>query len=248
MKNPLIIAAACCALAAAWILNDPGVAQTHPDATQPRPVATPSPQATNAAPGAERSITTETETVLGVRVREDRNCTVALSDNVTASGEMFSAYTCTPSQLAVEHPYVHYTDDTLRELSYADAIAAAQLGKRFIHKDREQAYKLLLRATALDGDARHLAWLADAAYGKYRVNGELQVGNAMRQYELAALSSHFGGDSTMSIYLREALLGSGVSQDRLVQLDRRVDELLRIAGNIQRTVYGEVRHGGRPDA
>lgn len=249
MNKLMIIAAICCAVVAAWLLYqsdqpaNPAGASLRPTVTMPA-----SDRGVSTVPETVTTSDAETEVVLGIRVRKDRNCTVQLNDYVTTEGEMFSAYTCTPSRQAEEHPYAQYTDGALRGLSYSDADAAALLGQRLVHKDREQSYKLLLRATALDGDARHLAWLADAAYSRYRVDGELQVDNVMRQYELAALSAHFGGDPSASNYLREELLGSGVSEDQLSQLDQRIDDLLRIASNIQRTVYGEVRHGGQPDA
>ena len=249
MNKLLIIAAICCATVAAWLLQQSGQPATLADASPPPAVTEPTnARGVSLTPETATTSDDETEIVLGLRVRKDRNCTVELNDYVTTDGEMFSAYTCVPSRQSAEHPYAQYTDGALRELSFADADAAAQLGRRLVHKDREQSYTLLLRATALDGDVRHLAWLADAAYGRYRVDGELQVDNVMRQYELAALSAHFGGDPSTSNYLREELLNSGVSQDQLIQLDRRVDDLLRIASNIQRNVYGEVRHGGQPDA
>ena len=94
-----------------------------------------------------------TEVVLGLRVRKDRDCRVELKDYVTTSGEMFSAYSCTPNQPVPPHIYSDYDNATLDVMSYADADAAALLGQRLIHKDTRKSYELLIRATALDGGA-----------------------------------------------------------------------------------------------
>ena len=189
-----------------------------------------------------------TETVLGLRVRKDRNCTVELRDYVTPDGDMFAAYTCTPHAPRPRHPYASYSDETLEVMAYSDAEAASLLGKRLIERDAGRSYEMLIRAAALDNDHGHLAWLADQAFGTIRVDGEPQVENLKRQYELAAVARHLGDISGRTALIRDALLASGASADDFVVLDRRVADLLQSMRDIQRNVYGEITVGGRSDA
>jgi len=182
-----------------------------------------------------------TEIVLGVRVRKDRNCRVELKDYVTTAGEMFSAYSCTPNHPAPPHIYADYDNATLASMAYADADAAALLGKRLIVKDTGRSYQLLIRAAALDGGkVEHIAWLADQAFGAVSINGEPQVANLKHQYELAALATKLGDDPGKTRYLKNKLIEIGIDEDQLGSLDKRADALLQSMRNIQRTVLGEV--------
>jgi hypothetical protein len=189
-----------------------------------------------------------TEIVLGLRVRKDRNCEVELKDYVTPDGDMFSAWSCTPRDAQLPHEYAHYDDATLEVMSWSDADAAALLGKRLIERNSRKSYDLLIRATALDNDFGHLAWLADQAFGMVSVNGAPNIGNLERQYELATVSRKFGDLSGRSEYFRQELIAAGASDARLADLDRRVDELLGRIRVIQSTVLGEITIGGQNDA
>jgi hypothetical protein len=189
------------------------------------------------------------ETVLGVQVREDRRCTVELRDYVTRDGVMFRAYSCTPSQPAAPHPYAHYGDDTLAAMAYADAEAAALLGRRLIGADTPRAFDLLIRAAALDGGSvEHIVWLSDQAFGTLEINGIPQVANMERQYELALLAARLGDAVQEPAFFRNQLVDFGVDTDRLNSLDAEVDALLQSMRDIQRTVLGEVTIGGQSDA
>jgi hypothetical protein len=190
-----------------------------------------------------------TEVVLGLRVRRDRNCRVELKDNVTTEGAMFSAYSCTPINPAPPHIYAEYDNETLATMAYADADAAALLGRRLIDRDVGKSYQLLLRASALaGGKLEHIAWLSDQAFGAVAINGEPQVDNLKRQYELAALAIRLGDVPGRTNYLRNELFRIGVGKDQLKILDMRVDALLRSMRDIQRTVLGEVTIGEQDDA
>ncbi len=182
-----------------------------------------------------------TEIVLGVRVRKDRNCRVELKDYVTTTGEMFSAYSCTPNNPAPPHIYADYDNATLASMAYADADAAALLGHRLIGKDTRQSYQLLIRAAALDGGkVEHIAWLADQAFGAVEINGEPQVANLKQQYELAALAARLGDNPAKARFLRNELKKIGLSEVQLGSLDKRAYALLQSMRNIQLTVLGEV--------
>ncbi|NIS91404.1 MAG: hypothetical protein GTN98_15275 [Woeseiaceae bacterium] len=254
MNKLAIIAVVLLVAAAIWLYDDQQNPAPEPT-DAPQAAAAPRNAPADDAPvlSVDGNVVTEsfddgTEMVLGIRVRKDRNCKVELKDYVTPDGEMFSAYTCTPFEPATPHPYADYTDDTLAELAYADAEAAALLGQRLVGRDRDKSYQLLIRATALDGDTRHLAWLSTMAFPGYRVDGELQVDDVKAQYELEALATRLGKDPALANFLRNELLGAGVDTAQLDLLDSRVDELLDTVRDIQLTVYGEVRYGGQDDA
>lgn len=253
MKKLLLAAAALATAVALFMLGQPGEPTASPAPGTPMTPAPELNQARNVAqPGragdAGHEFDDGTEVVLGIRVRKDRNCTVELRDYVTPDGEMFSAYSCTPNEPGPEHPYAHYTDATLETMAYSDAEAAALLGKRLIERDTGRSYEMLIRATALDGDFGHLAWLADQAFGITAIDGEPQVENLKQQYELAAIASHFGDISGRSAYFRDELLRAGLSGRQLRALDERVADVLRSMHEIQVTVHGKSTIGGQGDA
>ena len=179
---------------------------------------------------------------------DDRPCVAEKREYVATDGRMFSAYSCNPIQSAKAHPYEHYDNESLAELSWADAEAAALLGRRLAEHDRRMSYQLLLRATALDGDTRHLAWLGDITYGELRRNGELQVDIVKRRYELALLGTYLGDDPGLSHYLEHQLRVAGLASQDIDQLDLRAQQLLESLLNIQVDVFGEVRYGGQDNA
>jgi hypothetical protein len=193
-------------------------------------------------------VTEENDDSTEVVLRKNRNCTVELKDYVTTDGKMFSAWSCTPLKEAVPHPYAHYDDAALEVMAWADAEAAALLGQRLVGHDHDKSYELLVRDAALDGNVRHLHWLADQAFSAVQIDGEVQVANIKRRYELAALATHFGDDPENERYYRHVLLNAGATTGQIDELDSRVDERLRNVRNIQREVFGEVRHGGQNDA
>jgi len=189
-----------------------------------------------------------TEIVLGLRVRKDRNCTVELKDYVTPDGDMFSAWSCTPHSQQPPHKYSNYDDATLEVMAWSDAEAASLLGKRLIERDTRKSYELLVRAAALDSDFRHLAWLADQAYGIVSIDGEPHMGNLSQQYELASVSHALGDLSGRSDYFRQALVDAGADEKQLAGLDQQVSEVLRRIREIQSAVSGEVTIGGQDNA
>jgi len=209
------------------------------------------PETVENAPSRESPISDDsnTEIVLGIPVRKDRNCRVELKNYVTTDGEMFSAYSCTPHEPAAAHIYTDYDNETLANMAYSDAIAAALLGHRLVGSDTGRSYELLVRASALEGgNVEHLAWLADQAFGAIAIDGKPQLGNLQRQYELAALASHLGDAPGKAEYLRNELLRYGIDETTLNALNKRADELLQSMRDIQRTVLGEVTLGGQNDA
>jgi hypothetical protein len=209
-----------------------------------------SPIVPDATPEPEQIVDADdgTEVVLGIRVRKDRKCTVELKDYVTPDGRMFSAYSCTPNEPRPAHPYADYDNETLANMSWSDAEAAALLGQRLIDQDTGRSYELLIRATALDGDTRHIAWLADMAFNPTAVNGEPHVANLEGRYKLAELNARLGSDPVLPKVLKHELANAGVDKSRLSELEARADALLRVMQDIQREVYGEVRIGGQDDA
>jgi hypothetical protein len=245
MIKKITIAAVLCASAAYFIYHDvidvPGKAparQAHAsnEPAAPQPVA-----ATRYEPEQRALDDDDTELVLGVRVRKNRNCRVELKDYVTTAGEMFSAYSCTPNKPTPPHLYADYNNKTLASMAYADADAAALLGKRLIGKNTRKSYQLLIRAAALDGGKiEHIAWLADQAFGAVAINGEPQIANLKQQYKLAALAVQLGDDPGKARYLKNKLIEIGFDEDQFSSLENRATALLQSMRDIQRTVLGEV--------
>ncbi len=189
------------------------------------------------------------QTVPDSPFRTDRSCAVEYRDYVAPDGTTFSAWTCEPDEPAPPHPYAHYDNASLAAMAYDDAAAASLLGQRLIAADRERSYDLLLRAAALDGgNVRYLAWLSDQGFGIVAIDGVPQVGNVMRQYELAALAARLGDTSQRSTYLRAKLRELGLNEEQLAALDDRADTLLLAMRDIQQTVQGEITIGGASDA
>ena len=75
--------------------------------------------------------------------------------------------------------------------------------------------------------------------GTVAINGEPQVANLQRQYELAALAARLGDAPVKSEYFKNELIKNGIDEDRLSSLDMRVNELLQLIRDIQLTVLGE---------
>lgn len=253
MKNTLALAAVLGVGAAAYLATDTASHTATGEGLRPgaQPALARAPsRLPDDAPPAATTATADgnSEVVLNVRVRKDRNCNVALNDYVTTAGEVFSAYSCTPRTPQPPHPYAHYDNGSLEVLAYADPEAAALLGRRLAASDRDKSYEMLVRAAALDGKVGHLAWLADQAYSTVRIDGALQVDNVKRRYELAALAARLGGDPSASQFLRDTLVDAGVNAHGIDRLDARVDQLLEAVHDIQRAVYGEIRYGGQTDA
>jgi len=199
-------------------------------------------------PRATGVVNDETEIVLGLQVRKDRDCTVEFKDYVTPDGDMFSAWSCTPHGPLSPQEYEHYDDATLEVMAWSDAGAAALLGQRLVERNTRKSYEMLVRATALDGDFRHLTWLAEQAFGVVSVDGEPHMGNLGQQYELAAVSRELGDSSGRSDYFRQELVNAGADEKQLAGLDEQVGQLLQQIREIQAIVLGEVSIGGRDNA
>lgn len=190
-----------------------------------------------------------TEIAFGIRVRKDRNCTVRVRDHITAEGETLQVHSCKRDSPRTPHPYAQYDDETLAVMAYADAEAAAMLGKRLLSTDKWKSYELLIRASALDnGNAQPLSWISDQAFGVVKINGEPQVPNYKRRYELAALAARLDPTFTETQNLRRELIEIGVNPDEVERLDARVDSMLRAMRRIQQTVLGETTIGDPNDA
>lgn len=209
---------------------------------------TPQPVVDSETPPATDVVNDDTEIVLGLQVRKDRDCKVELKDYVTPDGDMFSAWSCTPHSPPSPQEYAHYDDATLEVMAWSDADAAALLGQRLVERDTQKSYEMLIRATALDNDFRHLTWLADQAFGVVSVDGEPHMGNLGQQYELASVSRELGDSSGRSDYFRQELINAGADEKQLTGIDEQVGQLLQQIRDIQATVFGEVLIGGHDDA
>lgn len=250
MKKAITLAAGLATAAAAFLAVDTAensppasVEEAHGGLPQTAPATAP-----DEPPGAGAAVSPGTDQIAGLAVRKDRRCRVELREVVTPAGEMFSAYRCVPEAPRTPHPYAHYDNGSLEVLAWSDPEAAALLGRRLAGANPAKAHAMLVRATALGGDVAHLSWLADQAYSAIRVDGDLQVDNIKRRYELAALAYRLGGDPATRRYLRSLLVDAGLNDNGLDALDDRVETMLESVRDIQRTVHGEIRYGGQNDA
>ena len=247
MKRTMTLAAALCVLAA-YLAFAPG--DRRPASKTPVPPHSSGSVAATVA-GATPAFDAEperTELVHNIRVRRDRTCDLVSRDYVSPAGAMHSAWSCDQREPSTPHPYASYSNDTLDILAYSDAEAAALLGKRLIESDIGKSYDMLIRATALDGNFAHLAWLADQAFGTTRVNSSPRIEALYQQYQLASVSEHFGDFSGRTDYFRQQLEQTGAGADVLDDLDRRVMAILQQMRAIQATVHGAVAPGGQNDA
>lgn len=102
----------------------------------------------------------DTEMVMGIRVRKDRNCTVKRHYIDHGNGMVSEAFSCVPNMVD-DDPYERYTTAELSVLAYGDAEAAAELGKRLVATNEAASRSYMLRAVALDtDDLQPLYWLA----------------------------------------------------------------------------------------
>lgn len=94
----------------------------------------------------------EMETVLGMSVLKDRDCTLYEMRVQDESGETSVAYRCEPNNPKEIHPYGEYSIELLRELAYRDADAAEILGIKLIQRgDESEGLQFVYRSVALGG-------------------------------------------------------------------------------------------------
>ncbi len=214
--------------------SGPDVAARSQDAGTDRKVAT---------PGAVTP-DEDTEVVLGIRVRKDRNCTVQLHYIESEDGIVKEAYSCEPHAGAAGRPYQDYDLQTLGQLAYGDAAAAEELGRRIAESDPALALEMMIRASALSADASPVIWLAQVSYSVVSVNDVPRVESMKTSYVLNELAYRMGHRSADPSEWRTLLQEADVSGTEIERLDRAVDGLLSRMREIKLNVTGDSGLGG----
>ena len=178
-----------------------------------------------------------TETVMGIQVRGDRNCTVTRHYLDLGDGTVSEAFSCDrPGRPSIA--YDAYDSRTLQHLAYGDAGAASTLGKRLVETDPARARALILRALALQPqDIEPAMWLASQAYS-LRGSTAAALRATANSYILTRIVQELGGEVAVT-WIVEDLRESGFDDADLARLDARVARDLRHIGDIQLEVLGE---------
>jgi len=223
------------------------VRSISPDSPRP-PAAAPSPtpithtgveQEHRTSPVAVKPVTIdapETELVMGIEVRRDRNCTVQRHYVDLGDGTVTDAYSCVPEKAALDD-YEHYSDEELRVLSYNDAHAASVLGKRLVGVDLEGSRALLLRAVALrPANLDPVMWLAAQAHSLRGDSPAAQDARA-NTYVLTRTAQAMGSAEDIEWVLKD-LERSGFGADDIAGLEEQVKNNLKRIREIQLEVHG----------
>ena len=179
----------------------------------------------------------ETEVVMGIEVRKDRNCIVERHYVDLGDGNVTEAFRCVPTSPAAGE-YAHYSNEELRVLAYGDARAAGVLGKRLADIDPRRAEALLLRAVALQPDnVAPVMWLVAHSHS---LRGESQEAQRARAYTyvLTRTVQALGSDADIAWVLRD-LRRAGFTLEDVARLDSEVRKNLRRIRDIQLEVLGE---------
>ena len=179
----------------------------------------------------------ETEIVMGIEVRKDRECTVQRHYVDLGNGTVTDAYSCAPSE-PIADAYEHYSDEELRVLAYSDARAASVLGKRLVEVDLDESRRLLLRAVALKPtNLDPVMWLAAQAYSLRGTSPAAQSARA-NTYVLTRTAQAMGSGASIDWVLAD-LEQAGFNERDLAELEEQVRDNLRRIREIQLEVYGE---------
>ena len=183
----------------------------------------------------------EAGTVAGVGQLRDFNCSMTKHMVHLGDGLVTEAYSCDPPD--VEDPFAAYSDADLLVMSYSDAGAAEELGRRLLFQNEEgPANEMMLRAVALRPDdispLQYLVSHTGSLRGPSR-EARRQVGNA---YIISKTASHF--DPTISTsWLKDELAEHQFTAEDIEFMDRLVEGNLERMRAVQVEVFGESRIG-----
>ena len=180
------------------------------------------------------------ETVFGLKVKKDRNCTMVERYIEDKDGQLYAAYQCIPDTVPEPEPYETFTDETLVGLVYADAAAAAELGRRRSGEEPDKARVLMLRAVALDpSDVEPLVWLSWEHFSQTHTEDGLATDIISERYVLLRTAEEIGGRPVYDTRrTRDLLIIGGVSPVQIAELEGRVQAEIGFARDIQVDVLG----------
>lgn len=180
----------------------------------------------------------ETEMVLGIRVKKDRNCTVQVHYLETSPGLTTKAYSCEPDE-TVRHPYEEYSNAALAELAYSDADAARILGIRK-REDHSEALTLFARAAALDaGSPDPILYYSNLYPHPTAIDGVPVKKTILTKLMLATVADRLGADSTAIRYWEEQTrIAFDDPEQAIASAQSRAQEVLAYMRSVQITVSG----------
>ena len=197
--------------------------------------------AANVATAASQTAVPETETVMGISVLKERDCTVTRHYVDLGNGTVTEAYSCVRNEEPAGD-YETYSDAELAVMAYSDAKAASVLGKRLVEVSPGRSRALLLRAAALKpGNVEPLAWLASQAYS---LRGETNAARSTtaNAYIITQTARALGSDADLD-WIVEDLRKAGFQEDDISALDELAKKDLDRVRSIQLDVYGETSIG-----
>jgi hypothetical protein len=182
---------------------------------------------------------TDTEIVMGIEVRKDRNCTVTRRYVDMGDGTVVEAFSCERNEPVTVGAYDIYTNDELAEMTYADAGASEELGKRLAGTKPAASRTLMLRAVALsDGRVEPLLWLAAQSYSMTSRNGEASTESLKQAYILNTVAAKLGTDAPGAKRLRRLLEDAGLDDRAIDALHLSVVKDLQFIRDVQVQVIG----------
>ena len=188
-----------------------------------------------------RSAPPDTEVVMGIPVRKDRNCDVTRHYVDLGNGLVTEAYSCIP-EAAQAGDYEVLGNDELAVLAYSDARAAGMLGKRLVESNPERSRAWLLRAAALEPDnVEPLMWLASQAYSLRGESNDALVATA-NAYVITKTSRALGSDADLD-WIVDDLRAAGLDDDDIEYLDEAARRDVESVRSIQLEVFGRTTIG-----
>ena len=243
-----IVAAAAIAAGARWALDSDDIERPGPSPAEPVARSADGPE-TDALPGdAGRAAATPggvplpadatpvTAAELGLEAGALDGCRPMRFSVRLPDGSQREAVVCARPDSGPD-TYAGYSNAALEVLAYADAHAAATLGRRYADTDRERSRAYSLRAVALDPD--DLAPLSFLRVHLYSLRGDSDAARTAiaQTYVLTQVARALGSNASIDWVLRD-ITEAGFSNREIAYLDRWVDHDLDYIRNVQVEVYG----------
>lgn len=186
----------------------------------------------------------ETEEVLGLRVRKDRDCTVELRYIPDAdTGEIIEAHACVADDPQIPDPYEAWDDQTLAGMAYGDPHAAEVLGLRHIGSEdpREEALglSLLYRSVALSGDLETFQRAIGRRYAYLEVNGVPEKHNLRQLLVFSHIGEVLGDERFDAAEVVRQLNQADVPPGEIDKLREAADLILEHMAALQTEMTGD---------
>ncbi len=168
--------------------------------------------------------TEDTEIVFGISVKKDRTCTLVERYLEQDDGSLMRGVECIPAE-TLPGPYELLTNETLMEMTYKEAGAAAELAKRWAYDYPKEARMLALRAVALDSsNVKPIETLAWDQYSQDYDQDGIATEFVQETYVLLRTAEVIKGGYLLDVdHSRDLLLKAGYTDEQMAGLEQRVD-------------------------